>query len=302
MIHLSIDTLTKEMQKHYDGTLEENQKSLEDIIKVLADLVESLAAAKVEIPTWKYHIQTLVGKIIFTSHSIITLTKGYNYGFFKDPENKLPIIDYSSLCVLTRALIENYLTLCYIYNNDLTDEEKIFRYKLWELSGLQTRQNFKDPKNNLDAQKKKDEAELIHKIFTEIEKMNEFSLLNKRHLQNLREFGVPRVESWHALIEKSDLSTPLFGNLYSLYSSYVHSEYLSVLQISQSNYSTNSPVCLNNAMHILNTVRMINARTINFYTNNFTSAKLVLNTYPSTILTAISIWANVASTDPKEKK
>ncbi|MDB5256789.1 MAG: hypothetical protein JWM14_1484 [Chitinophagaceae bacterium] len=293
-LQYDINKFLQEIEKHSEGTLDENRTSLQDLINILGDLVDSLADAKIKIPEWKYHLQTLVNKIIFTSTSINQLTHGYNIQSFKDPKLKFKVIDYPSIYILTRSLIENYVTLCYIYNNKLEEGEKLFRFKLWQVSGLLTRQNFSDPKGDFNIEKKEEEAEIIQKILLEIEQMDEFKNLEKRKLNQLKNYGLHRVDSWHKLIDESNLKQPLFSNTYSFFSDYAHSEYLSILQIGQSSLNYNDNNTISNAKMALAHVRMIIALCVKFYISNYKTAEIVFNTYPSTHQTVLNIWANIA--------
>ncbi len=278
-----------EFEKFESRTFEESKSSTKNIILALSELVESVADAKVKTTPWRYHAQTLVGKIIFTSHSILSLTNGFEYAHFKR-NHKAELIDCPSIFVLTRALIENYITLCYIYNNNLAEEEKMFRYKLWEVSGLLSRQNLGDSTNDKIIQKKESEKKLIDKIFAEIQSMPEYKQLEKPQLRKLQKFGLPRISSWHGLIEKCEIGNEIFSSLYSYFSSYAHSEYLSILQLSQSSLNKNSKSNIDNIEISLNVVRMIISMSIDFYITSFKSAEIIYNTFPESIIKEIKIW------------
>lgn len=287
-----LEKLINDFRKHYDGTLEENRDSLRDLIKTLAGLVEVVGDAKIQIPSWKYHTQTLVGKIIFTAHSILNVSNGYDYGFYKRKGN-IQIIDYTSMFILTRALIENYLTLCYIYNNSLVDEEKIFRYKLWEVSGLISRQNWGDTTNEEILKKKESERLQIENILQEIQKIPEYQNLDKRALNKLQKHGLPRIYNWHELIEMSNLRKDFFSNMYSYFSTYAHSEYLSILQLNQISLNSRHLSNISNVQLSLSVVRMIISMSIDFYVSSFKSAELTYNTLPDEIRNAVLIWQKI---------
>jgi hypothetical protein len=277
------------LQNQFNGNLKENRSSLKELITILSELVESVADAKVKTPTWRYHSQTIIGRIIFTSHSILTLANGYEYSHYKR-KNKVDVIDYPSIFVLTRTLIENYITLCYIYNNNLPDEERIFRYKLWEVSGLLSRQSWGKSLSDKLNKKKEEERILIDKIILEIEKMPEYSTLDKNQLSKLKKYGLPRLYSWNELIMQSNVRKEMFSSAYSYYSSYAHTEYISILQFSQCSINAISDKNISNIQLSLNIVRMIVAMSIDFYLNNFESAMDAFNTFPIEIKDSVNIW------------
>jgi len=298
MTRSEIELLIDDFKKHYGGTLEENRTSLKNLIKTLAEIIEAVGDAKVQIPSWKYHAQTLVGKIIFTSYSILSLSNGYEYGFFKRTE-KTQITDHTSMFVLTRALIENYVTFCYIYNNSLSDEEKIFRFKLWEVSGLISRQTWGDTTNEEVLKKKEAERLLIEKILLEIQNIPEFQNLDKRELSKLQKHGLPRLYNWHELIEMSELRKEMFAVIYSYFSTYAHSEYLSILQLSQASLNSQHPANISNVQLSLGIVRMIISMSIDFYVTNFKSAEIIFNTFPKDIRNAVFVWKSIGREEKK---
>lgn len=283
------EKLFNDFKKHFGDTLEESRSSSKDLINTLAELIEAVGDAKVEIPSWKYHTQTLVSKIILTSHSILSLSSGYDYGFYKRTE-KTQIIDHASMFVLTRALIENYVTLCYIYNNSLSDEEKIFRFKLWEVSGLISRQNWGGMTNEEVLKKKETERMLIEKILLEIQNIPEYQTLDTGKLKKLQNHGLPRLYNWHKLIEMSELRNEMFSQLYSFFSTYAHSEYLSILQFSQTSFNSQQLTTISNVQLSLGVVRMIISMSIDFYAKTFKTAEMVFDTFPMEIKSAVLVW------------
>ena len=283
-----LNTTLQQLRVHFKGTLKEDQDSLKTIIQTLSDLVESLAQAKVNTINWKYHSRTLVNKIIFTSYSIIRLSEGYVMRSYKNKDLQIEVTDYQSVYILTRALIENYVTLCYIYNNDLPEEEKLFRFKLWEVSGLISRQNFSG--GNEDYQKKKEEEKVtIDKIMKEITGMEEYSRLDKNKLNKLSTYRLPRLDSWQLLIKKSNLRKEIIGNCYSLFSNYAHSEYLSIIQVGQSSMNSKNIDNIDCIKLSLTVVRVINSMTIHYYATHFKAAELVYNTFPDSIRNVVDI-------------
>lgn len=295
MIKVSPEILIEHLKKHYEGSHEENLHSLTELVQVLGDLVEGVALAKVKTGKFDYHLQTLVNKIILTSYSIIHLCRGYEIKSHKNPELKVNVIDYPTSFVTCRALIENYLTLCYIYNNDLAEDERLFRYKLWEVSGLISRQSFDTSQFQENQQKKQDEAKVIETILKEIENMPEYSTLGKQQKKKLDTYGLPRIESWHNLIDESDLKPEMFKQIYSYYSSYAHSEYISILQISQANLNAQSKSNIEMIKTTLSVVRIVTCLSIKFYSKRFKSAEIVFNTLPNTIQMAVRIWSGIGN-------
>lgn len=283
-----IREVSKSFSKEFESSIEENQIIIKKLVITLAELVEVVADSKIKVPNWEYHSQTLVGKIIFTSHSILSLSKGVDYELLKR-KGKNKIVDYTSIFILTRALIENYITLCYLYKNDLSKEEKLYRYKLWEVSGLISRQKWTAIEIN-SIEKKEAENLIVNNIMTEIESLPEYSLLDKSKLNKLKKIGLPRIESWNELINQSDLNDDLFSVLYSYLSSYAHSEYISILQISQSNLNASDKKTIESIRLCFRVLKMILSLSIEFYINKFKTANIMYNTYPVDIQKIVKFY------------
>lgn len=291
--NIEFEKISKEISNHFEGTLEENQSSLAELVNILGDIVECLGDAKIQVPSWKYHLQTLVNKMIFTSNSIIKLSHGSELQSFSHPSLNVPIIDFSTIYILTRVLIENYVTFCYIYNNNLPEEEKIFRYKLWQVSGLKTRQNFDTSNGYFDEEKLKSEAVIMTQILSEIEAMPEYNNLKKEQLKKLKDYGLPRKDSWGKLISESNLREPIFSNLYGFLCGYAHSEYISIMQISQTSSHSQNPENREKVNLALNNVRTIIALTSHYYIENYSDAKTYFDKLPLTHRTVIDTWAKI---------
>lgn len=284
------ERLLLEIFNSFSGSIESNRKSAIDIVDTTAEMINTVFEAKIQFPQWKVYIETLIFKLIFNSYTLINLSKGFSVSIKK--ELKGDVIDYSSMFTLTRTLIENYLTLYYIYIEPKSESEKIFRFKLWEASGLISRQNYNLPNSKSDLydkakQTKENERQIIEKIMQEIKEMEEFNKLEKKELNKLKSYGLPRIDSWHTLIDKSNLKKEFFGVLYSLFSNYSHSEYLSILQIKLSSYSIKNEHTLSNTRLCLNIVKILNSLTIDYLVKDFKSVELIYNTKPISITKSV---------------
>lgn len=275
-----------EVLNNFTGSIDENRKSALEITDTNAEMINTIFDAKILLPEWKLIIETLIFKMIFNSYSIINLSKGYEVSYKK--ELKGNIIDYASIFSITRTLIENYLTLYYIYIDTKEESEMIFRYKLWESSGLISRQGYDLPNSDDNliqkfASKKAEEKIILEKLILELEQMEEYKQLDKQKLKKLKTYGLPRIESWHTLIEKSNLRNEFFKNIYSHFSNYSHSEYISILQIKQGSYSIKNQQTLTNTRICLNITKIINSLVIEYLVASFKIVEINYNSKPNYI-------------------
>lgn len=111
----------------------EKLKSLSNINNCLFELVQNLYEKKVEI---KYHQREFEGKYFrfgLSNQSIINLINGNIFDFF---DKKVNMIDIDSLYSITRMQIETFLIVFYLVFDDISDEEKDFRYDIYKLHGV----------------------------------------------------------------------------------------------------------------------------------------------------------------------
>jgi len=285
------DKIILDLINSFDGPIESIRKTTKDIVDTNSDLLHVIYEAKISFPTWKLYLESLIHKIIFASYSLVNLSNGYTIEF-KNTKSK--IIDYSSMLILTRALIENYLTLYYIYISEAKDSEKLFKFKLWELSGLITRQGYDFPIKEgpvyQEFKNKKDREKIIlENLLTEIKSYPEYSGLGKKEINKLKKFGLPRIDSWQKMIEASDLKKSLFTTIYSLSSNYAHSEFLGIMQIKQGSFSANNSHTIDLAGLCLIIVKIINSMVIEHMSKNFKSVELIYNAKPFALQKSIEI-------------
>lgn len=276
-----------------DLNLPSIQDSLNKIIDCHCDVLNSLYDAKIKFEPWKVFIETLIAKIIFTSKSILKISNGE---ILKSQKTsiKIEIIDTPSMYILARSVIENFLTLEYLYFNNLKDDEKEFRYKLWKISGLISRQSYTIRYKKEFEKIKTAEKEKIEVLKKEIKSSLFFKNLNKGQISKLNNHGLPRLFSWNDLIKKSNLKSDFFKDSYSLFSNYAHSEYISMMQVNESSLSKNDKKNIDNVTLTLSLIRMINCVTIFFLKKNYKCAEIIYNSLPSNTIYTIETWKNIA--------
>ena len=171
-----------------------------------------------------------------TSKTLINLYKGTKLDSKHFPN--LTLVDIPSTFVLARSLLENYLTIYYLFIESKQNED-IVAYRNWifELSGLSKRQNFGD-ESNLSHElikKKKQEANLIKVIRAVIEENVEFQKLEaktKKSILKAPTYRIPaKTYTWIELFEMSKLSNDIFRGYWKIYSNYAHSEFLAIMQL-----------------------------------------------------------------------
>lgn len=293
MSKINPEEILQYIKKHYPDNIEENRNALNELLELLGDLAESLHESGVIVKSWEYYFETIIHKILFHSLSISELSKGIEIKSERLKVNT-KVLDTPSIFILTRSIIESFLTLEYIYIEDIPEEEKFFRFKLWEMSGLLSRQNFDTEGKKELEEKKQNEKELIEKIKKEIESHPKFSALGKQQIHKINTFGLPRIKSWIDMIDSSSLNTKPFKSSYKLFSNYAHSEFLSILQIKQSNLNISNKDTQSSVNLSINTIKQIVCLTIEWLNKNYPSAQAISNNLSEDLKTSIRIWTNIA--------
>lgn len=279
------------LKKEIEGSNDINalQTSLEKIISTSAEILQSIYDTKPKLEEGEVYIETLIMKILFTSKSLIDISKGTVLALPKFKVN-LEIIDNPSMYILNRSIIECFLTLEYLYFNNLTREEQLFRYNLWRISGFVSRQNFKENLQKSFKEKLLREKKEIEKLKIEIKKCKYYSTLEKQDLWKLDTFGLPRIISWSKLLEKSILKSELFQSIYKLYSNYAHSEFISIIQINEGNLNKKNEFNLSNISSNLFLTRIINCVTIVLLKEKFECTSLAYENIDEELKYSIEFW------------
>ncbi len=302
MIEVNIKYILEKLGDHFTNDIDKNRKSLYDVVYMSTDLAQTLNDAKVKVDTWEYHFEVLIEKIIHTSLSVLKLSEGIKFNTYKNKRLNIPMVDGSSMLILSRSIIECYLTLYYIFITKQMKEERFFRYKLWQISGIIVRQKASTHNSEELKQKQIQEKMLIEQLKTEIQSDPKYKKLKKKHLYKLNTYGLPRIDSWTTLIESSDLDSKYFKDIYSLTSNYAHSEYLSTLQLQQSTRNIDDSSNLDRIGVSFSIIRMINVLIVDWLRSEFKCVNLVFKTMPLEFQNVVHIWSQVARGKKNKQK
>jgi hypothetical protein len=199
---------------------------LDELNSVLVSLVDDLTTKNVVIKGWQHPLEALCVKL---SLHVSSLQKLLTPAQLPHKGRRLPFIDISSIYIITRGIIENYLILYHCHFDQVPENQKEFRYFIYIISALKNRQTFtlKDTTN----QAKFEEEKTVIRELTEAMKLNAYflSLSEKQQASYLKSKEAKQI-SWSDLLDNCDLDPGLFKNAWKLLSNYAHSEFLSVLQ------------------------------------------------------------------------
>ena len=290
---IDLKTFIALKEYHLIDSVPASFESLELITKANTELIQSIYDSKPKLKEGEVFIETLSIKILLATKSIIELGKGTKVSALTKDSN-VKLLDFPSINILTRSIIEAFLTLEYLFFNDLTQEERNFRFYVWQISGYQSRQNFFNERGELKenvTEKLKTELSEIKRLKLEIEKSPFFKTIKKQNLYKLDTYGLPRLESWSKLLKQSTLKTSIFGTSYKLYSNYAHSEFISLIQMNGKSTLNKGSKDNNDAiLTALRVVKMINCISIVRLKSKFDFASKVFEKYDEETKTTILFW------------
>lgn len=224
--------ILKELQEIIVSSLHINKvHEFDTLLEISAEIGNSLAGKKISDDIDRMKLAEGVGnKIIQHSLTIKHLLGGYLLSL---PHSTLgPLIDFSSVFVLTRSALETYLTFNYVFvaNNDSNLRE--FRFLLWDLAGYTERNKF-SARTTEHIDRKEDERTQIEHLRIQIQNHSIFASL-KVSEQKQAINGEWRLNyAWHNLAVEAGFNYDFFKTVYKYLCSYAHTGRLSIIQIQQ---------------------------------------------------------------------
>ncbi|MBG6188425.1 DUF5677 domain-containing protein [Flavobacterium sp. CAN_S2] len=270
------------------------QESLDEILNIQGFLLQKVYELKPKLKEGEVYIETLIIKLIFASKSVLSLSKPQSLGIHSY-QQKIEIIDVPSILILSRSIIETFLTLEYLYFDKINDSEKNFRFKLWKVSGFMSRQAFADSISESNYEKLKREEKLIEQIKEEIKSSPFYPSIKSNELWKLDKFGLPRLKSWGALLESSRLKSEMFKKTYSLYSNYAHSEFISMMQLNEGSLNKDNPNNISFCETAILFVQMINSLTILLLKERFKELDEHYSTINNEVKVRVELWSSIAT-------
>ncbi len=278
--------LIKLLDQSKSKNLEVRLREFQEFIATLISLTDDLHTDKVKTEYWKPFLEIQLAKFSMHSASLAYLFKGTPITNSKTgKEFKYP--DLSSIFLIMRAQIENYLMFYYLNVQPQSFEEGELRYFFYELSGLSHRQNYEAIKEE-HISKKADESKLIEQIIEKIKNNKYFQSLSIQKQNHLLSTTPPRIMGLEKLIENSHLDTQLFLGNWKLYSNYAHSEMIGSIQIKA---YVNKPEELQKTLfHNVEQAIIPTCVMIKDLTQLFKTTESKYNAFPLELKTKIDFW------------
>ncbi|MPQ71480.1 hypothetical protein GC387_33315 [Pseudomonas sp. MWU12-2323] len=243
------------------------------LITLVADMITAQARAEcgnVNAPAWSVDLHNLSMKLFKHLCSARTLLEPC--GFRTATLSPYGYIDHSSVTVVTRSAIENYLVMHWLYANG--DEAiRTFRHNVWVYGGWKKRSKLFASTKEAKIWKQtaiEDAAALLPLVEASPIYQAYHSDRKKQVRQGNWQTGAP----WNQLAEEAGLHRTYFASIYPYLSGYVHSDYISSMQIGQAvDISTQYDLAISSIQIGL----MVMGHFALFYANLFPAAQAVLD-------------------------
>lgn len=255
----------------------ETEQQFEAMLGLMADMITaqgSTPETQHAPPQWALNLHVLSIKLFKHLGSARTLLEPCP--FRTATHAPYGYIDHSSIATVTRAALENYLVMHWLYSEkDVSKRE--YNHNLWVYGGWKKRSKF--IATTPEAEKAKQAAALhAAELLPLITSSPFYQSYDDSQKRNVRK-GLWDVE-WYLKDLASDAGMHMiyFTSIYQHMSGYVHTDYISCLQIGEAKYLADQYM-LGTAS--ISTTLMILGHFSVFYARMFPAAKTVLDGSPA---------------------
>ncbi|MCZ2472367.1 hypothetical protein G9H62_05925 [Aquirufa ecclesiirivi] len=259
---------------------------------LLVKFIDTLHSAKMQCHFWQPYLETHLFKFALLNSSLIKEFEGIN---FTRPDNNQDHKTYniSALYLLARANIETFLLIKYLYINFKTEPQGIFRYTLYEWSGLKVRQNFIATLPDNIA-KKADEKKTIEQLENIINQNVHFLSLPDHKRKDIIRTARAKEIGWKEIVTESGLEPNFHHFQWEFYSNYAHSEQIEAMQLKA---LFNDPTKIHASVyHTLNCTIIYETILLSDLKSKYSEFETIYNTLPLDLRSKIDFWAKFGIT------
>jgi hypothetical protein len=214
------------------------------MLEVLVKILSSIERKNIDSINWttlsekigrKYFLQATTLQQIFA-----------NDLWLRENKDENRFLDFSSVYSLLRVQTETYAVFYHLFVDKCSADERLVRFRLWELDGLRLRHGYAPPEDDEINAMLSVELEYLRNMPGLIAQNSFFKQLDKNQQTYLLSKALWRFSSeslknkekrhWKLSIEKMILNTgikqTIFSDWYAFTSTHAHTTYLSVVQTS----------------------------------------------------------------------
>ena len=197
------------------------------LLDLAYDVSQSLKGKKVEDPRLP-DCQQLAAKVFMHAASIYWLSRGTKAPVPRTIPSGSDFVDFSSIAVLARAALKAYLRLFEVFFEDVSEDEREFRYQLWQLSGMVVREMHMPTHTELTNHVEQSKS-YIAEIRRRLSSTHRFRSSSQKQQRAYLE-GRPPKRKLEDLAKSAGFNENTVRLIYSYYSAYAHADGLSGIQ------------------------------------------------------------------------
>ena len=260
------------------------------LLDLAYEVVQSLKGKPSPDSRWS-SCQSLAIKLFFHATTVYWLRKASTKSPVPRSLGGCSFYDFSSVAVLTRAVLETYLTMFEVFFEPATEDEFEFKHALWLLSGVVVRENYVPSDPALQSQFTNAQKE-IQVIRTRLQNTKKYNSLKPDEQKKVSKGKT--IRNWKAVAKAAGFGEQTIQLMYAYYSGYVHADGLSGAQIVTAKTSQDQVKHIESLMH---TIMIVLSKMIIDYAKKFPEARAACDKNPEAYYRA-EIWSEAASRLP----
>lgn len=213
------------------------------VVKVFGQLIDKIEEKNLGDKRWFIFSEKIGKKYLSQAYTLQQIFANDIYIIKGQTQQRF--IDFSSIFSLLRVQLETYAVFFHLFADECRMEEKIIRFRLWELDGLRARQQYTKPDYTVIADILKKETKDIDNCLEIINQFSYFKNLDK----SIQDYLLFKYATWrfndnslknpdknkrrlsiNQMIVNTGLKASHFDNWYSYTSTHAHTTYWSVIQ------------------------------------------------------------------------
>lgn len=211
---------------------EELEREFDLLIALMADMITAQATQHdptAEHPRWMFSQHDLAKKLFRHMCSARSLLEPSPFQNQTIPSGSF--IDHSSVAVLTRSSLENYLVMTWLLSGG-NESLQEFRHDVWEYCGWKKRSKMAATSEDVQVRRQaaEDDAAALWPV---IQSSSHFQHYTESQRKNLRKGDWGVGWKWNDLAVEAGLHKTYFTSTYPFLSGHVHSDFIGAIQNGQ---------------------------------------------------------------------
>lgn len=212
------------------------------VVKILGQIIDKVVEKNRGDNRWFIFSEKIANKYLNQAYTLQQILKDDIY-FIKNGQ-EIRFIDFSSIYSLLRVQLETYSVFYHLFADRCDMEEKIIRFRLWELDGLRTIESYERPTQDDISERLAKNKNDIDNCIAIIQGFNYYKKLDSKRQEFLIKYANWKFTSkslnnkdnrkWKISINQMIMNTGLkeshFNDWYSFTSTHAHTSYWSVVQ------------------------------------------------------------------------